>query len=61
FEEALRISPALTAVRVNLALTLIRTGRAAEAIPVLQKALVFDPNFTLARNLLGETMRETQK
>ena len=54
FEEALRISPALVAVRYNLALALIRTGRPAEAIPVLEKALVFDPYFKAARDLLTQ-------
>jgi Flp pilus assembly protein TadD len=54
FREALRISPALVLVRMNLAVALIKTGRAAEARPVLEKALEFNPSFTAARELLGQ-------
>lgn len=53
FEEALRISPALVLVRLNLAVALTRAGKTGEARAVLQKALWFNPSFTAARQLLN--------
>ncbi len=52
FQEALRISPALVLVRLNLAVALIRTGKTFEARAVLEKALWFNPSFTAARDIL---------
>jgi hypothetical protein len=52
--DALRKSPALLLVRVNLAIALLRTGRPAEARIVLEKALKFNPNFQAARDLLAK-------
>jgi tetratricopeptide (TPR) repeat protein len=52
FREALRISPALVLVRLNLAVALVKTGQKSEARSVLEKALVFNPSFTAARDLL---------
>jgi tetratricopeptide (TPR) repeat protein len=52
FQEALRISPALVLVRLNLAAALIRTGKALEARTVLEKALWFNPSFAAAREML---------
>jgi len=46
FHETLRISPALVLVRMNLAVTLIRTGKVAEARSVLENALWVNPSFT---------------
>jgi len=57
FREALRISPALVLVRVDLAVALLRTGRAEEARAVLEKALEFNPWFTAARDLLSRIPR----
>ena len=54
FEEALRISPGLVLVRMDLAVALVRIGRKAEARVVLEKALWFNPSFRAARELLGE-------
>lgn len=54
FKEALKISPALVLVRLNLAVALIKVGRAGEARPVLEKALEFNPSFAAARNLLNQ-------
>ena len=54
FKEALKISPALVLVRLNLAVALIKVGRETEARPVLQKALEFNPSFADARNLLNQ-------
>ena len=53
FREALRISPALVLVRLNLALALIQVGQKAEARSVLEKALEFNPSFTAAQELLA--------
>jgi hypothetical protein len=52
FQEALRISPGLVLVRINLARALIHASRKAEARSVLEKALEFNPYFTAARELL---------
>jgi cytochrome c-type biogenesis protein CcmH/NrfG len=52
FQEALRISPALVLVRLNLAAALIRMGKIAEARTVLEKALWFNPSFPAAREML---------
>jgi cytochrome c-type biogenesis protein CcmH/NrfG len=57
FEAALRISPALVLVRLDLAVALIHEGRRDEARAVLQKALEFNPSFKPARDLLAETNR----
>ena len=54
FKEALRISPALLLVRLNLAVALNRTGQSAQARAVLEKALEFNPSFTAARELLAQ-------
>jgi hypothetical protein len=54
FQEALRISPALVLVRLNLAAALIRTGKTLEARTVLEKALWFNPSFTAAREMLDK-------
>jgi predicted Zn-dependent protease len=54
FREALRISPALVLVRLNLAVALVKTGKPAEARPVLENALQFNPSFTAARELLSQ-------
>jgi len=54
FHEALRISPALVLVRLNLAAALIRTGKPLEARIVLEKALWFSPSFTAAREMLAQ-------
>ncbi|MDQ6706347.1 MAG: tetratricopeptide repeat protein [Acidobacteriota bacterium] len=52
WSDALRKSPALLLVRANLAVALLRTGRAGEARAVLEKALEFHPGFKAARDLL---------
>ncbi len=54
FKEALRISPALVLVRLNLAVALVHEGRKAEARSVLEKALEFNPSFKAARDLLDQ-------
>ena len=54
FKEALKISPALLLVRLNLAVALNRTGKPAQARAVLEKALEFNPSFTAARELLAK-------
>jgi cytochrome c-type biogenesis protein CcmH/NrfG len=54
FEEALKISPALVLVRLNLAVALVRTGHGQEARAVLERALEFNPAFTVARDLLNQ-------
>ncbi len=54
FKEALKISPALVLVRLNLAVALTKVGRETEARSVLEKALEFNPSFTSARNLLDQ-------
>jgi Tfp pilus assembly protein PilF len=54
FREALRISPALVLVRLNLAVALIKTGQKAEARSILERALEFNPSFTAARDLLAQ-------
>ena len=54
FQEALRISPGLVLVRMNLAVALIRVGRRTEARSVLEKALELNPAFTAARTLLHQ-------
>jgi hypothetical protein len=53
FNAAVKISPALVLVRLNLAVALIHEGRKAEARSVLQKALEFNPSFNAARDLLA--------
>jgi hypothetical protein len=53
FQDALRVSPALVLVRLNLAAALIHQGQKAEARLVLEKALEFNPSFTAARDLLS--------
>ena len=57
FNQALRISPALVLVRLNLAVALIKTGRPAEARATLEKALEFNPSFTAAQDLLNRLPR----
>jgi Tetratricopeptide repeat/Cytochrome c554 and c-prime len=52
--DALRKSPALLLVRLNLAVALLRTGHPAEARATLEKALEFNPNFQAARDLLAK-------
>jgi hypothetical protein len=52
FEQALRISPGLVLVRVDLAVALLRTGRKEEARAALRQALWFNPYHTEARRLL---------
>ena len=52
WRDALRKSPALLLVRVNLAVALLRTGRPEEARAVLKKALEFNPGFQAGRDLL---------
>jgi Flp pilus assembly protein TadD len=54
FEEALRISPGLVLVRMNLAVALIHAGQKAAARSVLAKALEFNPSFTAARDLFEQ-------
>lgn len=54
FQQALRISPALVLVRLDLAVALIRTGKTGEARSVLEKALEFNPSFTAAQDLLNQ-------
>ncbi|MES1257742.1 MAG: tetratricopeptide repeat protein [Acidobacteriota bacterium] len=56
WSDALRKSPALLLVRVNLAAALIRTGRVPEARAILITALEFNPGFKAAQDLL-ETLR----
>ena len=50
--SALQMSPALLLVRANLAVALLRAGRTEEARSVLNKALIFNPNFSAAKELL---------
>ena len=52
FKEALRISPALVLVRLNLVVALERTGKIDEARTVLNKALEFNPSSVEARQML---------
>ena len=52
FQEALRISPGLVLVRLNLAVALVHEERKAEARSILEKALEFNPSFKAARDLL---------
>ena len=58
--EALRKSPALLLVRVNLATALLRTGRGGDARAVLSKALEFNPGFTAAQALLDGIAKENK-
>ena len=53
FQEALKISPALVLVRLNMAIALLHEGRTAEARRMLLKALEFNPSFTAAKDLLA--------
>ena len=57
WHDALRKSPALLLVRLNLATALLRTGQPAEARATLEKALEFNPNFQAARDLLAKIPR----
>ena len=49
YEEALRLKSDFTAAHNNLALALAQSGRTAEAILHLQRALQIDPNLVNAR------------
>jgi hypothetical protein len=60
-EEAVRLwlgalerNPALTGVRINVAVAQFRSGRRADAEASLQKALLYDPDSATARKLLAE-------
>jgi Tfp pilus assembly protein PilF len=60
FREALRISPALGLVRLNLAVALLHRGQTGEARSVLEKALELNPSFTAARDLLEQIRRASR-
>jgi Flp pilus assembly protein TadD len=56
-KEAVRIRPDLVGARVELAAFYLEAGNAAEARPLLDGALRYDANNTIAHLNLGDTLR----
>jgi DNA-binding winged helix-turn-helix (wHTH) protein/TolB-like protein len=54
FEKALTLAPDSVPIRVDIAMTLIRARRQAEAIPVLESALAIDPTSGRVMTVLGD-------
>lgn len=54
FEAALALAPQRPSVLTNLGVTRVRLGKPAEALPVLQQALIFEPGNLEAWFFLGQ-------
>lgn len=59
YREAIRLSPALTAARVNLGILLVGTGRAGDAVEVLTRAVDGAPSDPAPRLALGRAQLES--
>ncbi len=57
FKQAVAVRPDLVAARVELAAYYLEAGNAADAQPLLEGALKFDPNNTIAHLNLGDSYR----
>src|SRR5438445_7878423 len=57
FKQAVAVRPDLVAARVELAAYYLEAGNAADAQPLLEGALRFDPNNTIAHLNLGDAYR----